>query len=224
MDRKIIVTGDNSKTLLIPSINETYHSTKGAFNEALHVFIDAGLKKINPNKSIRVFEMGFGTGLNALVTLNHILNEKTEISYTSVEQFPLDYKTVSELNYPALFSNRDELIDYFKLMHEVDWEKEAQIHPRFKLKKIKLNLIEDKINEPLFDLVFYDAFGPKVQPELWDIPVLKKIYEAMSPGGIFVTYCAQGQFKRNIKAVGFEYEALPGPPGKREMTRAIKPV
>jgi len=221
MDRKIIVTEDNSKTLLIPSINETYHSTHGAFNEAIHVFIDAGLKELKTNK-IRVFEMGFGTGLNALVTLDYAIQNKIDIEFTSIEKYPLQAETVQALEYPSKVN--PALSAYFDKMHASEWNKLTEIHPRFSLKKIEGGVETLATENNYYDVVYFDAFGPRVQPELWSVDVLKKMYDHLKQNGILVTYCAQGQFKRNLKAAGFEMENLPGPPGKREMTRGIKPV
>lgn len=222
MNRKIIVTQDNSKTLLISELNETYHSTNGAFNEAIHVFIEAGIKYFVQKKELKIFEMGFGTALNALLTLNFAIENKIEIDYTSIEKYPLSLELVRELNYPLLIKN-EQAPNLFDALHTVPWMISHQIHPLFQLKKI-----EHDLNTPLpilkdFDIIFYDAFGPRVQPNLWTVDSLQKMYDLLIPGGILVTYCAQGQFKRNLKELGFIVENLPGPKGKREMTRAIKP-
>ena len=221
MDRKIIVTEDNSKTLLIPSIDETYHSTHGAYNEALHVFIHAGIGALN-QQNLRIFEMGFGTGLNALVTLNHAMEHSLSVEYTSIEKHPLSWETVSQLDYPQLIDNA-KIAPLFEKIHNSPWEKSTTINDNFNLKKLKGDVGRDLSEEANYDLVFYDAFGPRVQPELWTEDVLQKMFDLLKHRGILTTYCAQGQFKRNLKKVGFTVENLPGPPGKREMTRAIKP-
>lgn len=222
MDRKIIVTQDNSKTLLISELNETYHSTNGAYNEAIHVFINAGIQFFPKKENLKIFEMGFGTGLNALLSSNYALNNQLQINYTSIEKYPLDMELVQELNYPQLIDN-EEVESLFTLLHSSPWGKENKINPHFTLNKLKEDLASFNLDMNSFDIVFYDAFGPRVQPDLWTIESLRKMYELLVPGGILVTYCAQGQFKRNLKSLGFLVENLPGPPGKREMTRAIKP-
>ncbi|MDA7803079.1 tRNA (5-methylaminomethyl-2-thiouridine)(34)-methyltransferase MnmD [Crocinitomix sp.] len=219
MDRRIIVTEDKSKTLLIPALNETYHSTHGAKNEAMHVFIAAGLHQIQPNKEkIRILEMGFGTGLNAILTIQEA---QSEIHYTTIEKYPLPLETIADLDYTELL-NDPELSKAFNLLHESNWNSEIRINPLFQFKKIEGDLKSIQLEDKTYDLIYYDAFGPRVQPNLWTESIFKKLYETLDKNGVLVTYCAQGQFKRNLKAVGFDTEALPGPPGKREMTRAIK--
>ncbi|NOQ73697.1 MAG: tRNA (5-methylaminomethyl-2-thiouridine)(34)-methyltransferase MnmD [Crocinitomix sp.] len=223
MNRKIIVTQDNSKTLLNSELNETYHSTNGAFNEAIHVFIEAGIQFFDQKKHLNIFEMGFGTGLNALLSSNYALKNKLQINYTGIEKHPLDIDLVTELNYPQLIEN-EQAEEQFNLLHTSDWNVANQINPNFTLTKIDGDLKNSVSESNSFDIVFYDAFGPRVQPELWTTESLGKMYNLLLPGGILVTYCAQGQFKRNLKLLGFKVENLPGPPGKREMTRAIKPI
>lgn len=220
MDRKIIVTGDNSKTLLIPSIDETYHSTHGAINEANHVFIDAGLKFVSESKKqLNILEMGFGTGLNTLLTA---INAEIHTHYLSIEKFPLSNELVFALDYPKLLAN-DNSDQLFESIHTCPWEKWTPINELFELKKMSTGIEELNLPDQSIDLIFYDAFGPRVQPELWSDKITAQIYSWLRENGVLVTYCAQGQFKRNLKNVGFDVETLPGPPGKREMTRAIKP-
>lgn len=222
MDRKIIVTQDNSKTLLIPDINETYHSTKGALNEAKHVFMTAGIDFVTGKNPLRIFELGFGTGLNVLVTIDKIWNQPLHINYYSLEKYPLDFELVRDLEYPDLFKN-SAINEINETIHNCPWESEQRIRPNFALTKLKGDIKELNTNDLAVDLIFYDAFGPKVQPDLWSVEVLKKMHLILTKNGVLVTYCAQGQFKRNLKEAGFRVENLPGPPGKREMTRAIKP-
>lgn len=221
MDRKIIVTADNSKTLLIPELNETYHSKHGALNEARYVFIKMGLDYLqttHQNNPITIFEMGFGTGLNALVTLEYLKNHPSlKITYDSIEKYPLTINEIENIGY-------DNVLDatLFKKLHICEWNKEHIITDQFQLKKIKGDIKSSLLKEANYDLIYFDAFGPRVQPALWETDTLKKMYTILKPTGTLVTYCAQGQFKRNLKAVGFEVQNLPGPPGKREMTRATK--
>lgn len=221
MDRKIIITGDNSKTLLIPELNETYHSTKGALTETNHVFIRMGLQEFAPKqKSVRIFEMGFGTGLNLLACLQFIEKSPIQINYTTLELYPLDIEVIRDLDYVKDLP--ESIQNQFYEAHQADWNSTTIISPLLSLYKKEGDLLSINLDSNSFDLIFYDAFGPKVQPELWNTPVLAKLYNALDSGGIFVTYCAQGQFRRNLKSCGFEVEKLPGPPGKREMVRAVK--
>lgn len=219
MDRKIIVTGDNSKTLLIPHLNETYHSTHGAFNEAMHVFIQHGLRYAEGKEgTIKILEMGLGTGLNALLTSIHAQNS---VEYTALEKYPLAIATVNELSYKTIINN-NEVEEFLTELHNAPWDGLTKINSTFQLKKIKADLIEIDLKPKEYDLIYFDAFGPRVQPDLWSKEIMVKLYKSLKSGGTLVTYCAQGQFKRNLKSAGFVVESFPGPPGKREMTRAIK--
>ena len=218
MDRKIIVTADNSKTLLIPELNETYHSTNGAIQEAKHVFIDAGLSSLNL-KEIQLLEMGFGTGLNAILTLDYAIRNKIKVHYTTIEAFPVGIEMAMEMDYLKDL-NLEHLKNQFEKLHNSLIEEKIQIDEYFIFTKHHLKLTECTLRTNQFNLVYYDAFGPKVQPDLWTIESLGIIQKAMTSGGVLVTYCAQGQFKRNLKALNFNVESIPGPPGKREMTRA----
>ena len=219
MKRKIIVTADNSKTLLIPELNETYHSTKGALTESKHVFIQEGLLRVEPS-TINIFEMGFGTGLNAILTFEQSEKEGLTVQYDSLEAYPLDWETVKEVGYQDFLSADNQEI--FREMHDCPWERNMPLGQKFIIHKIHQKLSDYKGKNSNYDLIYYDAFGPKVQPDLWNEQSLKKMFELLKPSGILITYCAQGQFKRNLKSVGFEVESLAGPPGKREITRAIK--
>lgn len=219
MDRKIIVTGDNSKTLLIPKLDETYHSTHGALNEARHVFIQNGMESFD-TESLSIFELGFGSGLNLLVTLEFLELKKTSVFYTSIEKYPLSYETVEQLEYDQLVDPR--LKPAFEKAHLSPWNEKIRINKQLELLKQEGDITAVSIPTASFDLVFYDAFGPRVQPDLWSEKVLQKMFDGLKINGRLVTYCAQGQFKRNLKAVGFDVLNVPGPPGKREMTIGIK--
>ena len=211
------LTADGSNTVVSDIFSETYHSVNGAVTESLHVFIDAGLKSCS-KKSIRVFEVGFGTGLNALLTSIEAEKHSLHIEYHSVELYPIPLEVVEHLRYHDFLSSDFQM---FKTMHEVPWDMPAQISPNFQLKKISANLLDISFTD-FFDVVFFDAFSPGIQPELWTRDIFAKIYNHMFPGGIITTYCAKGEVRRNMKASGFEVERLPGPPGKREMLRAKK--
>ncbi len=222
MNRKIIVTEDKSKTLLIPALNETYHSIHGALNESLHVFIQTGFNHLLPRNELKIFEMGFGTGLNALVTLNEAMQSKTRVTFDTIEKYPITLEEIDALNFEAL--DTLEYANYFKKLHETVWGINTVITPFFNLHKRHADLITADLPTSFYDLIYFDAFGPGTQADLWTETIMSKMFQTLKSGGILVTYCAQGQFKRNLKAVGFEIENLSGPAGKREITRAIKPL
>lgn len=204
---KIIVTADGSNSLLNTDLDETYHSRHGAVQESIHVFIKNGLDRISG--SVHVFEVGFGTGLNALLTLA----TGRKVNYTSIEAFPLDESIYTSLNY----SPKDPLLS----LHEAPWNTSTQINSQFRLTKIHNTLVQHSFVDK-YNLIFFDAFAPSKQPEMWELPILKKVCDALAPGGIFVTYCAKGQLKRDLKSLGLEVETLAGPPGKKEMVRGTK--
>lgn len=215
---KILTTKDGSHTLFSEQFNATYHSLHGAIQESEYVFIQQGLEfalsAMEDNK-LYVLEMGFGSGLNAWLTSCYKTSKI--IHYHTLEAFPLKGNILQELNYATTDDERKK----WKEIHTCDWEKEIQVHEHFLFCKHQ-TLLQDFKTEKQFDLVYYDAFAPSAQPELWAESVFKKIYHLMNSKGVLVTYCAQGQMKRNLKAAGFIVETLPGPPGKREMTRAFK--
>ena len=214
-------TNDGSHTLFVPELKEHYHSVNGAVQESRHVYIDAGLRACQKDV-VRVFEVGFGTGLNALLTYLEALDSKKNVYYSSIELFPISLQLVNSLNYPTLFSAEQKNV--FKDLHLCGWNQEVNVTDFFHLKKIQGNLVEyDFDTEGSFDVVFYDAFAPEKQPEMWKQSIFNKLFAALSPGGIFVTYCAKGAVRRMLQKSGFEVERLAGPPGKREMLRATKP-
>lgn len=211
-------TADGSNTLYLPDLNETYHSSHGAVQEAMHVFIQHGLMFLGQEKkTISVFEMGFGTGLNALLTAQWAQNQQRMIEYIGVELHPIRAEIWEQMDY-VQEKSANQL--YGEIM-SAEWGTNQKITPYFHLKKIEQDIHQLKVNEQV-DLIYFDAFGPRAQAEMWDMPVLTKMHALLKPGGIFVTYCAQGQMKRNLRSLGFQLESLPGPPGKREMTKATK--
>jgi len=219
MERKVLYTSDGSSTIFIPEMDETYHSSHGAIQEARHVFLKYGIESID-KIDLKIFEMGFGTGLNALLSLQSSNEHNKNITYHSIEAFPVEMELIEKLNYVQEINpsyGKD-----FNLMHTSDWNKDVQISDRFTLYKIHAKIEKYTMPEACYDLIFFDAFGPRAQEKMWTVEILQKMYDGLVKGGMLVTYCAQGQFKRNLKMLGFEIEALPGPPGKREMTRAIK--
>lgn len=218
---KIITTSDGSHSLLNEELNETYHSVHGAVQESLHVFIQNGLhyfrEKFMP-KNISILEIGFGTGLNVLLAMQAAKQLPIPFQYTTLEAFPLEEKVWSELNYADNLNLKNE----FHMLHQVSWQEKHGILPTFQFQKQHIKL-QDVILEPSsFDIIFFDAFAPSKQPELWEINVLHKVTGALRKNGVFVTYCAKGQLKRDLKNLGLKVESLPGPPGKKEMVRATK--
>ncbi|MFA5575202.1 MAG: tRNA (5-methylaminomethyl-2-thiouridine)(34)-methyltransferase MnmD [Brumimicrobium sp.] len=220
MKREIIETKDGSKTIYLPDINESYHSTHGAIREALHVFIKNGW---NQTQQLRcnILEIGFGTGLNAILTLIQAQKDKRTVFYTGLESYPISEEEKNQLNYVE-----HELIinfsDEYNHLHKVPWEKRVEISHYFFLTKIQKKLNDFIPKTDYFDLIYFDAFAPSVQPEMWTAKVFQKLYDALKVGGIFVTYSAKGDVRRSLQNIGFTVEKLPGPPGKREMLRAVK--
>lgn len=220
MNRKIVLTSDGSHTIRLDDLDENYHSGHGALQEANHVFIRNGLNYLTDKKKIRIFEMGFGTGLNALLSVQFAEHNEIEIEYSGIEAYPVEKKMISQLNYTELVP--EKFAGVFDLMHDVSWNVQHFMQPNFKFTKIHRKIEEWVGEKESFDIVFFDAFGPRAQGEMWHPDVLGKMFNLLSTGGVFVTYCAKGQLKRDLRSLGFEVESLPGPPGKREMTRAIK--
>ncbi len=219
MKRRIITTADGSKTIHLEDWNEQYHSKHGAIQEAYHVFIEHGLRLFQ-NTEIKILEVGFGTGLNALITLLELQKLNLQISYTGVEAFPVSLEEVEQLDY----CDRLDKLEYhgvFSKMHESPWDKEVKIADNFSLHK-QLKDFRSINNIDLFNLIYFDAFGARVQPELWTVEVFAKMYTALQEKGVLVTYAAKGSVRRALQEVGFSVERLPGPPGKREMLRAVK--
>ncbi len=215
---EIRLTADGSKTLYLPHLDETYHSSHGAIQEAVHVFIEHGLTYVSQQtESMIIFEMGFGTGLNALLTALWAQRHQRMIHYIGIEHYPIEEDLWRQMEFVQVES---EIALYAKIMSS-EWGDYQEMNPHFQLRKIEKDVLQLERQEQV-DLVYYDAFGPRAQSEMWEIPVLTKMYELLKPGGVFVTYCAQGQMKRNLKLLGFELTELPGPPGKRVMTRATK--
>jgi len=219
--KKLIITEDGSHTLFVPSLNEHYHSTYGAVNESMHVFITNGFRNIIQNhEKINILEVGFGTGLNALLTLSEATKNKIQVHYSAYELYPLPYEIYSQLNY-AEFLKNNSLSDFIKL-HKAAPSIDVQISEHFTLHKIIENISELKTEKEKYHLVYFDAFAPDIQPELWTKNIFDQIINAMFSGGILTTYCAKGSVKRVLKEVGFVITNPPGPKGKREMTVAVK--
>ncbi|MCX6281780.1 MAG: tRNA (5-methylaminomethyl-2-thiouridine)(34)-methyltransferase MnmD [Bacteroidetes bacterium] len=221
---QVILTKDSSNTILNTELNETYHSTHGAIQESRHVFIEAGLLHLAQElKNITVLEIGFGTGLNAMLTLIEAETLGKQVDYTAVEAFPLEKDIWQQLNYPRmLFSSNDTGI--YQKLHLAPWAGPEEITSHFRLHKIHQKLETYSPLFEYFDLVYFDAFSPAVQPELWTVEIFTKLYSAMKPGAVLTTYSVKGDVVRSLKTAGFEVEKIPGPPGKRQITRAMKHI
>ncbi len=215
---QIISTADGSHTIYVPELNEHYHSVYGAVQESLFIFIRNGFDycKASP---LAILEVGFGTGLNALLTAVRTLEGTREVNYTSVEKYPLDKNTVQSLNHNMYAGEKGAGI--FEHIHSSRWNEKVNICKNFNLNKLETDFTKALLTGT-FDLVYFDAFGPDKQPEMWTAGIFEKISAATNKGGIFVTYSAKGAVRRNLKAFGFDVSLLPGPPGKRQMIRAIK--
>jgi tRNA U34 5-methylaminomethyl-2-thiouridine-forming methyltransferase MnmC len=220
-ENELFITQDGSFSFIAHRFGVSYHSKYGAVSESRHVFIQAGLyPSILNHTSLHILEIGFGTGLNALMTLQEANKHQFPIFYEGVEAYPITASAAHGLNYAECLG--DPMLDpALQNMHEQAWGTSAAYSPFFSLYK-RLAQFESIQAIEQFDLIYFDAFAPVAQPELWDLPFLTQMYTALKPKGVLVTYCAKGSVKRNLKSIGFEVEPLQGPPGKREMTRAIK--
>jgi tRNA U34 5-methylaminomethyl-2-thiouridine-forming methyltransferase MnmC len=224
MQRNIIVTKDGSHSVEIPALQVSYHSVHGAIQESLHVFIRAGLlhwlHEHPASNACTIFEMGFGTGLNALLTVIEAEQLQQPINYYTVEAFPLEAAITGQLNYCEALQ-QPQWAGVFNSLHQSNWNQPVAITSRFALHKLHTQLANVTIPQPV-DIIYYDAFAPAAQPELWTVAVFQQLYTLLSPRGILVTYCSKGDVRRALQAVGFVVQKLPGPPGKREMIRAMK--
>ena len=238
MQRKIITTADGSNTIQIEEWNEQYHSIHGAIQEANHVYIKHGLlfcidqqkpsiensrtlENTTPTSpDLSILEIGFGTGLNAFLTLLQADKHQLKVRYVGVEAFPISSNEIEALNYTEQLQVSGENM-LFKEMHEISWENDRRLTPYFTLQK-QQKLFKDITDQSQFDLIYFDAFGARVQPELWTESIFKIMFDALKVNGVLVTYAAKGSVRRAMQSVGFDVEKLPGPPGKREMLRARK--
>ena len=218
MTHELIKTSDGSTSLYIPQLDETYHSVHGALQETQHVFIKNGLQLFE-HQSISILEIGFGTGLNALVTYKEHKVLQLNIHYETVEAYPISWEEASQMNFSEVLS--PTLSPIFEQMHCCPWDKTIALSPTFSFKK-RLQRFETISDVDSFDLIYFDAFGAQVQPELWQEAIFQQMYAALKQGGYLVTYAAKGSVRRAMQACGFMVERLPGPPMKREMLRAHK--
>ncbi len=209
-------TSDGSTTIFVEELNEHYHSIHGAYNEAIHVFIKSGIDYMG-QKKLKIFEVGFGTGLNALLTAIHSQEKNLIIDYHSIEKYPVAKKLIDELNYTEITGNHD----LFKNITSSSWNIANKINSFFQLTKIEGDLKQIEL-ETDFDLIYFDAFAPEKQENMWSSDIFHKMYSALKTNGVLVTYCAKGLIRRRMQEVGFNVSRIPGPPGKREMLRATK--
>ena len=221
MNRKIIITKDGSPSIEAGS-GITYHSTHGAIQESQHIYIREGFRHLAPGKEpVHIFEMGMGTGLNVILTLLEAERVSRPVIYETIEAFPLEPDHLAALNYCTLL-NRPDLQNSFEAIHSSPWEEPVRLSHSFTFYKAEKNLLDCTLRQPA-GLVYFDAFAPDVQPELWSRPVFEKLYTQLLPGALLLTYCSKGEVRRSMLAAGFQVTKLPGPPGKKEILRATKP-
>jgi len=215
---KIVISKDGSHTLFRKDIEEHYHSIHGSIQESLHVFIEAGLNHFiskDYSGDVSILEIGFGTGLNALLTYEHQKKINCSILYHGLEPHPLELEVIKQLNFKSINANE------FLKLHELEWNKKHILNQSFTFTKENKKL-QDFDSDEKFDVVYYDAFAPRAQEEMWRIELFKKLYSLTKSSGILVTYCAKGQVRRDLQRAGFKMERIPGPKGKREMLRGTK--
>jgi tRNA U34 5-methylaminomethyl-2-thiouridine-forming methyltransferase MnmC len=220
MKHEIIITQDGSSSIYIPELEETYHSKFGAIQEAKHVFIKNGLDLFEDSSEISILEIGFGTGLNALITMLEAENRNLKINYVGVEAYPIALEEIAQLNYVEQLEASDKKAD-FEGMHVANWEQDIVINSNFTLTKRK-QFFADISYENTFDLIYFDAFGFTVQPDLWNEAIFEIMYKSLKIKGILTTYACRTSIKKAMQQVGFQTLKLPGAPGKREMLRALK--
>ena len=220
MKRKLVVTADGSHSFYLEEMDEHYHSKHGSIAESNHIFIEAGLKQKSAEKSnFKLLEVGMGTALNVWLSALALKGSGLKVNYTAIEAFPLSLDEAQNLNYPDLLGKGHAL---FNKIHQSEWELPVQLTEEISLLKQQASLQSLSL-EQAYDLVYFDAFAPEKQPELWEESIFRKLYDSMTKGGLLVTYCVKGVIRRRLKAIGFEVEKLAGPPGgKREMLRARK--
>ncbi|MCK9163065.1 MAG: tRNA (5-methylaminomethyl-2-thiouridine)(34)-methyltransferase MnmD [Bacteroidales bacterium] len=215
---ELIITEDGSSSLRRNDLQEGYHSTFGAISESKHIFIEAGLRKVGILPNINILEIGFGTGLNAILTLEFAIKEEQSIYYQTIEKYPLSKEITSELNYGKILDLEKE----FEKIHSLDWVRDYQLDQYFTIHKIDKPAEELCFAKDFFHLIYFDAFAPQFEENLWTKAVFENIFLSLKEGGILVTYCCKGDVKRMLKSSGFQIEKLPGPKGKREILRAVK--
>ncbi len=222
MKRQLVITGDGSHTLFASDLQDHYHSTFGAVQESNHIYIESALKAHPSNrKMVNVLEIGFGTGLNALLTWQQSYLQKMKIQYVTIEPHPVELAMALRLNYPDFIDIQDS-VSIFKKLHQAAWGEGVVISEYMRFTKMDTAIQEASLEPMRFDIVYFDAFGPEAQPELWTVPVFQKIYDSMALDSVMTTFSSKGSVKRAMQEAGFNIELLDGPPGKRTITRAWK--
>jgi tRNA U34 5-methylaminomethyl-2-thiouridine-forming methyltransferase MnmC len=215
---QLITTSDGSHTIYVPELNEHYHSIHGAVQESSFIFINNGFDTCSATP-LSIFELGFGTGLNALLTAVKSLAGEREVNYTSIEKYPVDEKTIMSLNHYLFAGETGKKL--YDLIHSSPWNMWVNICKNFNLRKIMGDITIDPL-PGRYDLIYFDAFGPDKQPQMWTLEMFSIIASVTNKNGMLITYSAKGEVRRNLKACGFEVTLLPGPPGKRQIIRAVK--
>jgi len=218
----LVITDDHSHTVFNSEINEHYHSTHGAIQESSHIFIDSGFNKVKTiSNSINILEVGMGSGLNVLLSFVESVKQSVKVNYIAIEPLPLSYEIFSNLNYVDLLGE-NHLHQVFNNIHDKTWDIPYFLSDNFILNKIKSKIQDVQLSENVFDLIYFDAFSPQIEPELWTEHIFKILYNSLKNNGILITYSAKGDVKRALKQSGFSIEIIDGPPGKRHITRARK--
>lgn len=222
MEKEFVITEDGSHTIYLPEMDEHYHSTHGAIQESMHIYINEGLLQLS-KEQVSILEIGFGTGLNAFLTYALGDAKKIAIKYLSIEKYPLNETEYQSLNYSEnIFPQHGEI---FEKMHRAKWDSVVEISPQFSLHKVNADLLTFEFEAlPQFDLVYYDAFAPGKQAEMWTDEIIRKVASTVKKDGILVTYCAKGSVRRAFSAAGFQMERIPGPIGKKEILRGKKTI
>jgi tRNA U34 5-methylaminomethyl-2-thiouridine-forming methyltransferase MnmC len=219
MDVRIMETKDGSHTLYSPDFDEVYHSRNGAVTESRHIFIDSGIAACALSE-INVFEIGFGTGLNALLSWIYAEHNKVKINYHSSELYPVSNDILAQINYTNLVGHKDK----FQMLHDAGWNETVVLSPHFSLHKINLSVLDMHLTFSNINMIFFDAFSPEKQPEMWTTAIFAEMFDMLAPDGMLVTYCSKSYVRKNMQQAGFEVKKLPGPHGKRDMVRARKPL
>ena len=219
-DIRLVVTADGSHTAINQVLDKTYHSIHGAYQESQRVYIELGLLAAFeefPDTELHVFEMGFGTGLNALLTAQQAHTYRRRVNYTTIDAYPMAVEDARQLNFDEFLQT-----DYLAKLHESPWKDTVEIDPYFTLTKIESRL-QDWHTVEQFHLIYYDAFAPTAQPELWEPEIFAQMTQLLLPGGMLTTYCSRSYVQRNLRAAGLSVEKHPGPLHKRDILRAVKP-
>jgi len=222
MIRHWVTTKDGSPSLYVPDLTQHYHSLHGALQESRHVFIASGLHQFPEQSEVRILEIGFGTGLNALLSHFEKAQKSQKIHYRSLEKYPLEEAEWQALEWPEFFNENPDYKAFYNSLHEAPWNEAHGLHPLFAVHKEQIDLKNFKPEPDHYDLIYFDAFSPEAQADLWTEEIFQKMHSALRPGGLLVSYCVKGIVRRAMKSAGFLVEKIPGPPGKREMARAHK--